>query len=59
MPSNGDEKVEQFFAWLPVMIGFRFRWLVTVRVRYVYEFDAGGGFESGMSWIAVEFLPVM
>lgn len=53
-------RVRQFFAWFPVRIGWEFRWLRTVRVRYEYSIDDGVG---GMSacvevWTPIEFLPL-
>lgn len=53
-------RVVQFFAWLPVRIGWDIRWLRTVRVRYEYTIEHGAG---GMSacvevWTPIEFLPL-
>jgi len=53
-------RVVQFFAWLPVRIGWDIRWLRTVRVRYEYtiERDTGGMCSSAEMWIPIEFLPL-
>lgn len=41
MPNEGDLKVEQFYAWLPVVCGWRVRWLCRVRVEYIFVWDDG------------------
>jgi len=59
MPNEGDTKIVQFFAWVPVVIGFRVRWLCTVRVKYQLVFDAGAGIVgSAHIWEPIEFLSV-
>ena len=58
MPQNGDGKVCRFFALMPVRIGFKVRWLVMVRVRYVYveSRDESGWSTGERYWRAEEFL---
>lgn len=55
---HNDEKVVQFFAWLPVIARGKVKWLQTVRVRYRFidDEEGGGMWSSVIGWVPMEFL---
>ncbi len=52
-PEEGDLKVRQFFAWYPIIAGWKMRWLCMVRVEYIYVFDDG---TYAQGWVPNRFL---